>query len=228
MTDSPENPPQSEQELVELLRAVDVRAPQRLHARVQAMAAEHTQSHTTLRGALAGMRLRLGALAAAGAALGAALALALGGAGGAVLNLGEAAAVTLRPATLPAPSESHSDHAQLRAAVDGVAFPYWEDRFGWRSSGARVDSVGGRRVHTVFYTDGHGHRVGYAIVAGTPAPGMPAGEVRWLQGTAYHVSRVNGAQVVTWQRHGRLCVVSGHGVSTEKLLTLASWDDTAA
>ena len=134
------------------------------------MAAEQERTHTTLRGALGGMRLRLGALAATGAALGAALALALGGPGGAGLSLGEAAAVTLRPATLPAPSENHHARAQLTASVDGIAFPYWEDRFGWRTTGAREDSVDGRHVRTVFYTDGKGRRVGYAIVAGQPAP----------------------------------------------------------
>src|SRR3954451_15371056 len=131
MTESPQNPPRTEQELVELLRGADVRAPDALHARVQAMVAEKERSHTTLGGALSGMRLRLGALAATGAALGAALALALGGAGGAGLSLGEAAAITLRPATLPAPSENHSQRGELSAAVDGIAFPYWEDHFGW-------------------------------------------------------------------------------------------------
>src|SRR3954453_5993116 len=102
MTDKPANPPRTEQELVELLHALDERAPDGLHNRVQAMVRERERDHTTVRGALSGMRLRLGALAAAGAALGAALALSLGG-GGAALSLGEAPAVTLRPATLPAP-----------------------------------------------------------------------------------------------------------------------------
>jgi len=228
MTDSPRNPPRSEQDLVELLRAVDVRAPESLHARVQEMAAERERAHTTVRGALSGMRLRLGALAATGAALGAALALALGGGGGAVLSLGEAAAVTLRPATLPAPSENHADRGELSASVEGVAFPYWEDAFGWRSTGSRTSQVAGRTVHTVFYEDRQGHRVGYSIVAGTPAPKLPADQVRWLNGTAYSIHTVSGAQVVTWERNGHLCIVAGRGVSPEKLVTLASWDDARA
>jgi len=225
MTEKPANPPRTEQELVELLRSVDERAPDALHTRIQAMAAEHERDHTTLRGALSGMRLRLGALAATGAALGAALALALGGGGGAALSLGEAAAVTLRPATLPAPSESHADRAQLSAAVDGIAFPYWEDHFGWRSTGSRTSQVAGRTVHTVFYEDRAGRRVGYSIVAGTPAPKMPADEVHWRGGTPYNVSTVAGAHVVTWERNGHLCIVAGRGVAPEKLLTLASWDE---
>ncbi len=225
MTDTSGNPPSNEQELVELLRSVDVRAPEALHARVQAMADEHRREHTTLGGALSGMRVRLGALAAAGAAAGAALALALGGPGSTALSLGEAAAVTLRPATLPAPTESHSDRAALNAGVEGISFPYWEDRFGWRSTGSRTSHVAGRTVHTVFYEDRHGRRVGYSIVAGTPAPNMPADQVHWLNGTAFHLSTVGGARVVTWERNGHLCVVAGRNVAPEKLLTLASWDD---
>lgn len=225
MTETPGNPPRTEEELVELLRSVDARAPKRLHARVQAMANEHEAAHTTLRGALYGMRLRLGALAAVGAAAGAALALALGGAGTSALSLGEAAAITLRPATLPAPAESQSDGAQLNAGVEGISFPYWEDRFGWRSTGSRTTQVAGRTVHTVFYENGSGQRVGYSIVAGGSPPAMPADEVHWLNGTAYHFSTVAGAKVVTWERDGHLCIVAARGVEPQQLLTLASWDE---
>jgi hypothetical protein len=34
----------------------------------------------------------------------------------------------------------------------------------------------------------------------------------------------SGATIVTWQRGGHLCVVSGRGVSAHTLLSLASWD----
>jgi hypothetical protein len=225
----------SESELVEMLHSIDVRAPEELHERVQAMVAERSRTkrtagmaggHETLRGALYSMRLRLGALVAAGAALGAALALALGGPGGAGLSLGEAAALTVRPATLPAPTESHTLQGQLNASVDGISFPYWKDRFGWRSSGSREDRAGGRPVRTVFYTDGHGRRIGYAIVGGTPAPTVSSGNrVSWRGGTAYHVDKVGDTTVITWQRGRHLCIVSGHGVDEQTLLTLASWDD---
>jgi|SRR5581483_3946665 len=225
MTEDPHNPPRSEQELVELLHSIDVRAPQALHTRVQAMAAEQERGHTTLRGALSGMRLRLGALAAAGAVAGAALALALGGPGSSALSLGEAAAVTLRPATLPAPAESTSNSAELNAGVEGISFPYWEDKFGLRTVGSRTSHVAGRTVHTVLYEDRRGRRVGYSIVAGRPAPKMPADEMHWRNGTAYRLSTVGGAQVVTWERDGRLCVVAGRGVPSHTLVELASWDD---
>jgi hypothetical protein len=110
-------------------------------------------------------------------------------------------------------------------AVDGVAFPYWGDRFGWRASGARVDHIDGRTVTTVFYTDARGRRVGYAIVAGTPAPVASGGRVVWREGTPFRVTRENGAPIVTWVRDGHLCVVSGEGMGGATLLRLASWDD---
>src|SRR5277367_2842403 len=146
MTEKPR--PRNEDELVELIRSIDVGAPQQLHERVAAMTAGRGQRKAGAPRALSGVRLRLGAAATAVAALAAALALALSGSGGSGLSLEQASAVALRPATIVAPGESSSDHAQLTAAVDGISFPYWGDRFGWRSSGARVDRIGGRTIKT--------------------------------------------------------------------------------
>ena len=58
-----------------------------------------------------------------------------------------------------------------------VPFPYWEDRFGWNSTGSRTDRVDGRSITTVFYTDSHGRRIGYAILAGSPAPQVAGGVI---------------------------------------------------
>ena len=57
---------------------------------------------------------------------------------------------------------------------------------------------------------------------------MSGGVVSMRDGTAYRLLTVNGVAVVTWLRDGRLCVVSGRGVSGDRLLALASWDGTAA
>jgi hypothetical protein len=105
-----------------------------------------------------------------------------------------------------------------------VSFPYWRERFGWRSSGARSDSVAGRTVTTVFYSDAHGRRVGYAIVSG-PAWTTQGGTVIWHGDTSYRVLDQHGATVVTWQRDGHLCVVAGRGVSAPTLLRLAGWSN---
>jgi hypothetical protein len=157
------------------------------------------------------------------AALGAAIAFISGGQTPAP-TVGQASALTLHAATLPAPSQSSAHPAQLDTAVDGVAFPYLEDRFGWRASGARVDTIGGRKITTVFYASPWGARVGYAIVGG-PAPPVHGGTVIWSSGTPYRLLHLNGAPAVVWRRDGRLCVLSGRGVDATALLHMASWDD---
>jgi hypothetical protein len=222
MSDIPSRP-RTEAELVEAIRSVDVGAPPELHARVRAMVADGSSERGRRPGFPAGWRLGTAGAAVALAAIVLALVLAGGGAGG--LSLRQASALTVRPATMAPPAESRHHREQLAATVDGIAFPYWGERFGWRSQGARLDRVGGRTVRTVFYVDGNGRRVGYSIVAGTPAPKIGAGAVRWRSGTPYRIASVSGAKVVTWQRNGHLCVISGRGVDGATLLTLASWDD---
>jgi hypothetical protein len=220
-----ERPSEQESRLIELLRSIDEPAPERLHRRVAELAGAAPNARRGLRSPL-GMRLGLagGGLLAGGAA---ALVLALSGPGPNPLTLEHETALTLRQATLAAPAENMSARAQLTASVDGVPFPYWGERFGWRASGARHDTLGGRTVQTVFYTSPAGARIGYAIVSGTPAPDVSGGTVRWRGGTPYRVVDVGGVPVVTWVRGGRRCVVSGRGVGTGQLLRLASWDDRA-
>ncbi|HSZ05939.1 MAG TPA: hypothetical protein VK778_12190 [Solirubrobacteraceae bacterium] len=224
-----EHRPQTESELVDYLRSVDVRAPDELHGRVQALIADADRAQRRSLwargvGARPALALRLGGAATALAAVAVALVLALSG-GGATLTLREASALTLRPATMAAPAQSPGNPSQLAVAVDGVAFPYWEDRFGWRASGSRVDRIDGRAVTTVFYTDRRDRRVGYAIVAGTPAPAADGGRIVWREGTPFRLMRENGARIVTWVRDGHLCVVSGEGMGSATLLRLASWND---
>jgi hypothetical protein len=214
-----ERDPQIEPELSERLRAIDVRAPQELHERIGALVAERSGARRRPTGG----RWQLGG-AVALAAIAAALVIGLAGGGSSSkLTMRETVALTQRPATTSAPAENPHNGTELTVAVDGVPFPYWEDRFGWRSTGSRTDSVDGRAVTTVFYANRDGRRIGYAIVAGTPAPGADGGVVRWRGGTAYRVTQVGGSEVVSWQRDGHLCVIVGHGVSNATLLALASW-----
>ena len=166
----------------------------------------------------------LGAVAAAAVVV-VALAITLSGGGSPPLSFHQAAAPTLRAATLSAPPESSTNHVELTAAVDGVRFPYWEDRFGWRSTGMRSDQIDGRTVTTVFYANAAGRRIGYAIVAGHPAPQISGGAVFWQGGVPYRLLTENGAAVVSWLRDDHLCVLSGRGVSGATLLRLASWSD---
>ena len=123
------------------------------------------------------------------------------------------AAVAARPASAPAPARA--DDLRLAAAVDGVAFPDWAPRLGWRATGAREDEVGGRRAVTVTY-ERDGRTVAYAILA-RPALELPDGE-----GT-FRSLRHEGRRAVTWIRDGRTCLLlGGEGVDDATLRRLAA------
>ncbi len=224
---------QSEHEHVaEMVRAVDVHAPETLHRRVQEMvAARAAPRRRALGGALDGrLRPTLAAMALAAIA-GATIALLTGGGSHRPQpgpSVSAASRLTLSAATTGAPGESTTHAAQLDVAVDGVAFPYWKERFRWRATGTRRDTIGGRSVTTVFYSGPNARRIGYAIVGGTPAPAAGGGTVVWHGGVAYRLRQVHGVPVVTWQRDGRLCVLSGRGVNGATLVRLASWSDGAS
>ena len=221
-----DRPPRTESELVEFVRSIDVRAPDSLHRQVDALIAAGTPTRRRLISphSLGGAQsVAVGTAVAAVAALVAVvIALGLGGSTPSKLSVRTASALTLSAAKAPAPGVSPSNGAELAAAVDGVSFPYWEDRFGWRSIGSRSDDLDGRQVTTVFYADRRGRRIGYAIVAGSPTSQIRGGVIIWRGGVPYHELVENGASVVTWLRDGHLCVVSGRGVDSATLLALAS------
>jgi len=222
--------PQTESELVDFVRSIDVPAPPALHDRVETLVSERPQgSRRRAWGSGSGRPAFAWALggAVAVAVVVAALVVGLSGGGSPSLSLRATSALALGPATMGAPAENPHDGSQLAVAVDGLAFPYWGEHLGWRSTGVRTDRIGGHTVTTVFYADGRGRRVGYAIVGGTPAPGVSGGVVAWRGRTAYRLLSVNGVGLVAWTRDGHLCVVSGRGVDGATLLRLASWSDRA-
>ncbi len=224
MTETPTQIEDEQRRIADLLRSFDVPAPESLHRRIESLVASHQSQRSPRRGVRRFSPLGLaGAGAVAASVVAVAIAVGLGGGGGApTVSFSQAAASTLRAATLPAPPESQAHRAPLAASVNGVPFPYWEDRFGWRSTGSRTDRVDGRSITTVFYADSSGRRIGYAILAGTPAPRIDGGVVAWHGGVPYRLLTENGAAVVTWLRDGHLCVLSGRGVSSATLLRLAS------
>ncbi len=221
MSEQRQNP---EAELIERVRAIDVRAPEELHTRVQALVVEHTGGSRS-RGGMrwSGARgLIAGGCVAAAAAVLIVLVLAPSG-GSSALNVRAVSAVALRASTTLAPSEDPRERGALAENVNGVSFPYWKGRFGWRASGARRDTIDGRTVNTVFYTNARGERIGYAILAGTPAPLASGGVVVARHGHPYRLLNEHGVTSVVWLRKGHLCVVAGRGVSSATLLALASW-----
>lgn len=228
MTDMPSNIEDDQQRIAKLVRSFDAPAPQSLHRRVDSLVASHGDRRHARRylGQWPSFQVLTGVGAiAVVAAIVLAIAFGSGGdSGAAALTVGQTVAPTLRVATLPAPRESLTRHAQLDAAVDGVPFPYWGERFDWHSTGARADRIDGRTVTTVFYANSDGQRVGYAIFAWAPMP-KTGGVVAWRGGVSYRLFEENGVAVVTWLRDGHLCVVSGRGVSSATLLRLASWSE---
>jgi hypothetical protein len=219
-----ERTPETEAELAELLRAVETRAPEELHLKVQAMVDRQAVSgRSRMRLGTGGPRIAVRAGAAVALVAAAiALAVALSSGGSSSLSSSQAAALTLSAATMGPPPESPARHGELAAGVDGVGFPYWEGRLGWRATGSRAGRLDGRAVRTVFYADAQGQQVGYAIVSGTPAPHVVGGTVVWRDGTAYRLTGQDGSPVLTWQRDGRLCILAGRGVGATVLLSLAS------
>jgi anti-sigma factor RsiW len=168
-----------------------------------------------------GLGLGLG-LAATLAALAAIVGLA--GTGPAAPTVALAATVAARPAVASV-GEPPDDTVRLpgvRAA--GLPFPYWEDRFGWRATGARTDRVDGRAMTTVFYRRG-GRQIAYTIVSGrTLAPGTsPVRALTRARTELATFSTNSGRHVVTWMRRGHTCVLSGQNVPLKALLELASW-----
>ena len=154
----------------------------------------------------------------------AALVLMLGSFGGSrgALTVAEAATIAVRPATTVV-AEPHDDPATLpllRAA--GLPFPYWEDRFGWVATGVRTDDVGGRRLTTVYYRR-DGREIAYTIVPGTSLPAVASARTTDRGGVVVHVFLDGRRRVVTWERRGHTCVLSGTGVSVAALSKLAAW-----
>lgn len=222
-------PPQSESELVDFIRAIDVAAPRALHERVEALVADAAPARRParrVRFSVPGLRLPAWGLAAAGGVLAIALALALtlGGGSSGAPTLRGAVALSLQPATEAAPVQSTAHPVALTAAVGHVAFPYWEDRLGWRATGARHDAIDGSPSTTVFYSTRAGNTVAYTIVGGSAAHTiLPKGGSLWhAAGTTYHLLTLDGVHVIAWERGGEACVIAGHDASSGTLVHLAA------
>jgi hypothetical protein len=155
------------------------------------------------------------------AALAAVLALPSGTPGGP--SVVEAAAVGQLPAVEPAPRPATAKLLDRQAA--GLPFPDWSQKFGWRATGARTDTLAGRRMTTVFYAKG-ARRIAYTIVGGA-ALHEPDGSDRIVEGTRVRLVRAGQPALVTWQRRGHTCVLSGTA-DPETLRKLAAWKGKGA
>jgi len=205
-----------ERRVVDVLHraAATDRAPASLRTRIEAQRPT-AKTRVRRRGAY------IGALAGAAAAVILALALVLPGGTPAAPSVAQAAGLAvLGPAqAAPAPNPSNPT-GKLAKDVEEVYFPNW-DRFGWRADGQRTDQPKGRLAVTVYYR-WDGHRLAYTIV-GAPTLKEPAASVSTVDGTVLRTMQLDGRVVVTWQRNGHTCVLSGAGVSPHVLQELAAW-----
>jgi anti-sigma factor RsiW len=203
-----------ERRVVELLHETrsSERAPERLRARVEAVRPD----------ARAAARRRVGwsgALAGAIAALAAALVLVLPSG---APSLAQATTVASRGPAQPAPApDPRAPRAQLGRDVEDVYFPNWSST-GWRAVGQRVDTVGGRKMVTVYY-QWRGAQIAYTIVS-MPTLAQPAAPVSYIHGLALRTLTVSNRVVVTWRRADHTCILSSaRGVSAADLRALAAW-----
>ena len=212
-----------QQRAVALMRRLDEPAPASLRARVDELTS--ASGVRTARADRASRRPRwrsalfLPAATALAIAV-AAIVVALGGGGTSGPTVPQTARLALAAARLPAPATDRADPDLLALRIGGLAFPSYTAEPAWHATGARLDTLHGRRVATVFYAVRGKIRVGYAIVSGRPLS-VYGGTTKWQGGVHYTVQTVDGARLVTWQRAGHTCVVAARGASASLLLSLA-------
>jgi anti-sigma factor RsiW len=184
--------------------AASVEAPFELRRRVDALGSAAPRRRPRWR--------PLAALAGVAAAALIALVLATGGGAPTVTAVLDVAGRT------PAAAVSPAGGPLLPVEVEGVRFPDYEEKFGWRAVGRRSDEVDGRSVTTVTYARGD-ERVRYSIVAGDSLE-QPDGEDLEAEGT--RLRRVGDANAVTWERQGHTCVMVG-SAPLDTIAELAGW-----
>jgi hypothetical protein len=204
-----------------IARAVEgTSAPLALRARIERLEAESRRRGRPgrARRRVPARRLRwmIPAFAAAAAALLVALVLPVGGG----LTVEDTLAAAIRPIDSPATTDPRNDKL-LRDQVEGVRFPNFAGKFGWRAVGVREDELEGHDTRTVFYARG-GKRIAYTIVSGDQLD-WPDVEPMVRDGVKLRPFHEEGRQVVTWLRGGQTCVLSGERVSDATLLELAAW-----
>jgi anti-sigma factor RsiW len=201
------------------LRGLNLRAPASLRARLA------TEAPAASRGT-AQRRLALGgglAFAAAAAVLAVVLVLSSGSESPTVV---EGARLAERPST-GAVAVDPSNPKLLAANVEGVPFPNWSKKFGWRQAGIRSDGLGDRDARTVLYENA-GKRIAYTIISGDGIAAPSDATTTTRNGVNLHSLSDRGRRVVTWWRDGRTCVLSASNVGNRELLKLASWKGEGA
>ena len=202
---------------LEALRGTaDIGAPARLRADV-----DRRRGASRAVGA-ARRRVVIGRSIAAAAAVALALILVLPSGFSGAPSVADAAALAQKPPTQPAPRGVPGAPALLREEVDDVPFPNYAAKFGWKAAGAREDDPSGRDATTVHYQKG-ARTIQYTIVSGDALDPPSDALLTSRAGVEYRIYRDDGRTVVTWERDGHTCVLSGKAVRPAELLALADW-----
>jgi hypothetical protein len=207
---------------VTLLRAFDQPAPAALHARINELTGAGSQRRRAPR-----WRRALVLPGATAVAVATALVVVVLG-GSSAPTVPQTARLALAAATLPPPGADGSHASLLRWKSAGIPFPDWGSDIGWKTTGARIDTIDGRQIKTVFYVDRDGQRIGYAIASGAPLSGVTGGTTVMRYGGSFTLAREGSSRLVTWVRAGHTCVIAGRSVSFGILLALASADERVA
>jgi hypothetical protein len=192
-------------------------APLALRARIEALQAQPRRSWLgRMRGRMPVIPTR--ALAGATVAAAVAIALVVSGSEPSISDVLSAATGSPTAAIAPFPAQSKL----LGEQVEGVRFPNYAGKFGWKATGARTDEINGRSTRTVYYAKG-GRTIAYTIVGGEALPEPKNARRAIREGTPLRSLDAKGRTVVTWRRQDHTCVLSGTGVPSGELLTLAGW-----
>jgi anti-sigma factor RsiW len=138
------------------------------------------------------------------------------------LTVADAAAFADRPPSGPAPERVRDKPQLLKAKVEGVPFPNYAAKFGWKPIGTRHDSAHDRRTTTVYYRKGN-RVMAYSIVSGDELEWPSHARKSHRGGEVYRTFQTDGRTVVTWERGGHTCVLSATTVSAAELEKLADW-----
>ena len=203
----------------------DVRAPQSLREGI-----ERDRERAAARAQAPFWRRHRWGLAATGAAATALVALAIaletGSNENADPSLTKVYSTARLDPTQAAPAPRGGTPPVIDAKVGALEFPDWQEKFGWKAVGRRDSNVSGRPVTTVFYRNPDGARLGYAVVAGDPVGGHPAGRQVTRKRNTYHVARGGKRTIVTWTQQGHTCViVAPSAVQQSSLVDLAASRD---
>lgn len=147
------------------------------------------------------------------------VALLAGPGGGGVV---EAAQLSTLPSERPAPPRDPQDPRLLTRRFAGVTYPDWTREFQWRAVGERSDELDGQPTATVFYRHTH-HRIGYTVISGTTVDPPNDAERLTVDGLELRRFRLGEQDVVTFERNGRTCVLSGNVHDPDTLVKLAVW-----